>query len=88
MSDETTSAQIKTGERQKRGSAKTHPANETDCLAASFFALKSGGVENAKKALEELHRQHAATIKFVIECGGVNEALDRLDRISEHLQAA
>jgi hypothetical protein len=88
MSDEPTSAQTKASERQRRGSAKTQQANESECLAASFFALKSGGVDNAKKALQDLHRQHASTIKFVIQCGGVDEALDRLDRISEHLQAA
>ena len=59
-----------------------------DCLAASLFALKTGSIENAKKALQELHAQHAETLKFVIDCGGFDDALERLDDLAERLQAA
>jgi hypothetical protein len=59
-----------------------------ECLAASFFALKAGSVVNAKKALDELNAQHAATIKFIVDCGGIDEAVQRLDELAERLEAA
>jgi len=61
---------------------------EDDCLTASLFALKTGSIDNAKKALQELHAQHAETLKFVIDCGGFDDALERLDDLAERLQAA
>ena len=62
--------------------------SEDDCLSASLFALKAGSVENAKKALQELQSLHAETLKFVIACGSIDDALERLDGLTERLQAA
>jgi hypothetical protein len=68
--------------------SKRVTASEDECLAASFFALKTGSVVNAKKVLQELNAQHAATIKFIVDCGGLDDAVERLDELAERLEAA
>ena len=93
MSDTTTTTAAPAKPTSDRPAAKK-PAKrravepEDDCLTASLFALKTGSIDNAKKALQELHAKHAETLKFVIECGGVEDALERLDGLAELLQAA
>ena len=77
-------------DRPARKPAKRRVAEPSgdDCLTASLFALKTGSIEHAKKALQELQAQHAETLKFVIDCGGFDDALERLNDLAERLQAA
>ena len=91
MSDPTTAAPTKpAGERPaaKKATVKRRLESQDDCLTASLFALKAGSIESAKRALQELHARHADTLKFVVECGGVEDAIGRLDELAERLQAA
>jgi hypothetical protein len=96
MSDTTTVAPPAKPASEKPAAKKAPPKRrvesrgdvEDPCLAASFFALKTGSIDNAKKALQELHAQHAESLRFVIECGGYEDAIDRLDELAERLQAA
>jgi len=82
------SESAKSSERPARKKPAKPVASDDDCLAASFFALKRGSIDGAKKALQSMQSQHPDTIQFAITCGGIDEALERLDELAERLEAA